>query len=53
MGAYTKDDVRALGACLSKYEIEELAPHGALCGPPRVFELRRRASGQFGNFPRK
>ena len=52
VGAYTKDDVRVLCVCLSKYEIEELLHMVHSCGPPRVFDC---AGGRPGirQLPRK
>ena len=52
IGAYTKDDVRVLCVCLSKYEIEELLPmvHSI---DPHAFLTVQEGVRVFGNFPRK
>ena len=52
VGAYTKDNVRVLCVCLSKYEIEELLPmvHSI---DPHAFLTVQEGVRVFGNVPRK
>ena len=52
VGAYTKDDVRVLCVCLSKYEIEELL-HMVHSVDPHAFLTVQEGVRVFGNFPRK
>ena len=52
IGAYTKDDVRVLCVCLSKYEIEELL-HMVHSIDPHAFLTVQEGVRVFGNFPRK
>ena len=52
VGAYTKDDVRVLCVCLSKYEIEELL-HMVHSVDPHAFLTVQEGGRVFGNFPRK
>ena len=48
----TKDDVRVLCVCLSKYEIEELL-HMVHSVDPHAFLTVQEGVRVFGNFPRK
>ena len=52
VGAYSKDDVRVLCVCLSKYEIEELL-HMVHSVDPHAFLTVQEGVRVFGNFPRK
>ena len=52
VGAYTKDNVRVLCVCLSKYEIEELL-HMVHSVDPHAFLTVQEGVRVFGNFPRR